>query len=134
MKLREHLELDQNTGAVDVQVLDVLAEVEALLRDAREIQRHILRVRGVPKRANATERRAAASRVRQLARKMSNESAALSEICKELEREFPVIAALASRILGPILWWTSLCEERRLARGHTYDPATIIVRRNCVET
>jgi len=53
---------------------------------------------------------------------------------KELEREFPVIAALASRILGPILWWTSLCEERRPARGHTYDPATIIVRRNCVET
>jgi radical SAM superfamily enzyme YgiQ (UPF0313 family) len=53
---------------------------------------------------------------------------------KELEREFPVVAALASRILGPVLWWTSLREERRLARGQTYDPATIIGRRNWVET
>jgi radical SAM superfamily enzyme YgiQ (UPF0313 family) len=53
---------------------------------------------------------------------------------KELEHEFPVVAALASRILGPILWWTSLWEERRLARGHTYNPATIIGRRNWVET
>jgi hypothetical protein len=53
---------------------------------------------------------------------------------KKLEREFPVLAALASRILGPILWWTSLREERRLARGRTYDPATIIGRRNWVET
>jgi radical SAM superfamily enzyme YgiQ (UPF0313 family) len=51
---------------------------------------------------------------------------------KELEREFPVIAAVAGRLLGPVLWWTSLREERRLARGQSYDPGTIIGRRNWV--
>jgi len=32
--------------------------------------------------------------------------------------------------LGPVLWWTSLREEKRLAQGHSYEPATIIDRRN----
>jgi radical SAM superfamily enzyme YgiQ (UPF0313 family) len=52
---------------------------------------------------------------------------------KELEQEFPVIAAVAGRLLGPVLWWTSLREERRLARGQSYDPGTIVGRRNWVE-
>jgi len=52
---------------------------------------------------------------------------------KEIEQEFGFVAAAASRILGPVLWWTSLREDRRLARGDRHEPPTIIGRRNWVE-
>ena len=39
----------------------------------------------------------------------------------------------ASRLLGPVLWWTSLREDKRLAGGHTYEPRTIIERHNWLE-
>ena len=52
---------------------------------------------------------------------------------RELEQEFGLVAAIAGRLLGPILWWTSLREEKRLARGRSYEPSTIIGRRNWVE-
>ena len=52
---------------------------------------------------------------------------------KEIEREFGLIATAASQLLGPVLWWTSWREERRLARGQQYEPATVIGRRNWVE-
>jgi hypothetical protein len=32
--------------------------------------------------------------------------------------------------VGPILLWTTRREERRLAAGRTYEPPTIIERRN----
>ena len=51
----------------------------------------------------------------------------------ELEREFGMTAIAAARLLGPILWWTSLQEEKRLAAGRSYEPSTIIGRRNWVE-
>ena len=53
---------------------------------------------------------------------------------KEIEQEFGFVAVAASRILGPVLWWTSLREDKRLARGQRYEPPTIIGRRNWVET
>ena len=52
---------------------------------------------------------------------------------QDLEREFGVFTAAAARVLGPILWWTSLREEKRLAKGHGYEPPTIIERRNWLE-
>jgi hypothetical protein len=52
---------------------------------------------------------------------------------KEIEREFGFVAAAASRILGPVLWWTSLQEDKRLARGIRHDPPTIVERRNWEE-
>jgi hypothetical protein len=39
---------------------------------------------------------------------------------------------LAGKLLGPVLWWTSRREDRRLAAGQTYEPAPIIDRRNWV--
>ena len=48
----------------------------------------------------------------------------------ELEREFGMTAIAAARLLGPILWWTSHREEKRLAAGRSYEPQTIIGRRN----
>jgi hypothetical protein len=85
VKLHEHLALDKQTGFVDVSVLDVLTQVESLLRGAREIQRRILRVRGVPQVQSVTRRRLAASQVQKLARNMSHGAIVLSEMCKELE-------------------------------------------------
>ena len=52
---------------------------------------------------------------------------------KEIEQEFGFFTASASRLLGPVLWWTSLMEDRRLARGTSYEPATIIGRKNWAE-
>ncbi len=54
----------------------------------------------------------------------------IRELRKEMEQEFGLIAVVAAKVLGPILWWTSLREEKRLAQGHSYEPATIIDRRN----
>ncbi len=52
---------------------------------------------------------------------------------QQIEQEFGVVAIAASRILGPFLWWTSLREEKRLARGQSYEPATMLDRRNWIE-
>ncbi len=52
---------------------------------------------------------------------------------KEIEQEFGFFTASASRLLGPVLWWTSLMEDRRLARGNSYEPPTIIGRKNWAE-
>ena len=54
----------------------------------------------------------------------------IRELRKEMQREFGLIAVAAAKLLGPVLWWTSRREERRLALGHSYEPATIIDRRN----
>jgi hypothetical protein len=65
----------------------------------------------------------------------ANRSVALQirTLRKEIEQEFGFMAAAASRVLGPVLWWTSLREDKRLARGDQYEPPTIIGRRNWVE-
>jgi radical SAM superfamily enzyme YgiQ (UPF0313 family) len=65
----------------------------------------------------------------------TNENVALQirTLRKDLEREFGVFTAAAARLLGPVLWWTSLREDKRLAQGRTYEPRTIIERHNWVE-
>ena len=52
---------------------------------------------------------------------------------KQMEEEFGLIAIAAGKLLGPVLWWTSRREEKRLAAGQCYEPATIIDRRNWVD-
>ena len=79
-----HLELDGQTGVLDIAVIDVLAQVEFLLSRAREIQRHILTVRGISTRSNANTRREAAQNVQRLAREMTAESRQLPSILKHL--------------------------------------------------
>jgi radical SAM superfamily enzyme YgiQ (UPF0313 family) len=49
---------------------------------------------------------------------------------REIEVEFGAAARLAARILGPLLVWTSRWEDRRLARGRTYEPRMIRERSN----
>jgi hypothetical protein len=49
---------------------------------------------------------------------------------KEIDAEFGGMARIASRAIGPVLWWTTRREERRLAAGWTYEPPTILERTN----
>jgi radical SAM superfamily enzyme YgiQ (UPF0313 family) len=49
---------------------------------------------------------------------------------KDVGREFGLVSRMISRALGPVLLWTVRREERRLAEGHTYEPRTIVERRN----
>jgi radical SAM superfamily enzyme YgiQ (UPF0313 family) len=51
---------------------------------------------------------------------------------KEIDAEFGGVARIASRAIGPVLWWTTRREERRLAAGWTYEPPTILERTNWV--
>jgi len=48
----------------------------------------------------------------------------------EIEREFGARSKLAASLFGPLLLWASAREEKRLAAGKTYEPPTIIERRN----
>src|SRR5271169_3143832 len=61
----------------------------------------------------------------------------VSEQIRELRHEFRQESGIMSRmlplLLGPILLWTTRREERRLARGKTYEPPTILERSNWVE-
>jgi radical SAM superfamily enzyme YgiQ (UPF0313 family) len=49
---------------------------------------------------------------------------------QDLGREFGLMSKVISRALGPMLLWSARREERRLAQGFTYEPRTIIERRN----
>jgi hypothetical protein len=48
----------------------------------------------------------------------------------ELQREFGLASVLSGWLLGPLLLATAKREGRRLARGITYEPKTIIERTN----
>ena len=49
---------------------------------------------------------------------------------KQVLHEFGLASSLLNRALGPVLLWTVRREEKRLAAGVTYEPRTIIERRN----
>jgi hypothetical protein len=49
---------------------------------------------------------------------------------QDIAREMGALSGLAARVLGPLLLWTTRREERRLARGITYEPKMIVERRN----
>ena len=49
---------------------------------------------------------------------------------RDLAVEFGWVSQAAARLLGPVLLWTTRREEKRLARGKTYEPKVIIEHRN----
>jgi radical SAM superfamily enzyme YgiQ (UPF0313 family) len=53
---------------------------------------------------------------------------------KDVESESGIVARLSSRALGPLLLWTTRREERRLAKGKTYEPPTFLERTNWAST
>ena len=64
--------------------------------------------------------------------KSSNRVAAekIRELRLEVTREFGLLSAAASHLLGPVLLWSARREEKRLAAGQTYEPGTIVERKN----
>ncbi len=54
----------------------------------------------------------------------------IESLRQELYFEFGSTSRLASALLGPLMLWTTRREEKRLARGVTYEPRTFIERRN----
>jgi hypothetical protein len=81
---------------LDVQLLDVLAQVEAVLRNGREVQREALRVRGVPSPVSPKERRAAGTAVRQRVDQMDKDCNVLCGIVRDLS----AAAKELERLLG----------------------------------
>jgi hypothetical protein len=60
-------------------------------------------------------------------------SAEIRSLRQEVEREFGAAARWTARLFGPLLVWTSRREEKRLARGQTYEPRMFLERANWVE-
>jgi radical SAM superfamily enzyme YgiQ (UPF0313 family) len=62
--------------------------------------------------------------------RVSDQIGALRE---EFKHESGIVSRLMPAVLGPILLWSTRREEKRLARGKTYEPPTILERRNWAE-
>jgi len=60
-------------------------------------------------------------------------SARIRELRRDVEREFGTATRLLRTFLGPVLLWSSKREDKRLARGKTYEPKTFVDRRNWIE-
>jgi radical SAM superfamily enzyme YgiQ (UPF0313 family) len=92
-----------------------------------------LRVRERFRRESALLRHAYAAALWAMEHRLKNVNRTMAPqiraLRKEIEQEFGIVAAAAGRLFGPVLWWTSLREDRRLARGAAYEPATIVDRR-----
>ncbi|MGD0013275.1 MAG: B12-binding domain-containing radical SAM protein [Bryobacteraceae bacterium] len=56
----------------------------------------------------------------------------IRDLRQEIGREFGLVSRVTARLLGPILLWTTIREEKRLARGLTYEPKPILERHNWV--
>ncbi|MGA2132854.1 MAG: B12-binding domain-containing radical SAM protein [Bryobacteraceae bacterium] len=66
---------------------------------------------------------------RQLRHTNAGVSAQIRALRQDLGREFGPISRMAAA-LGPALLWSTRREQQRLARGATYEPETIVERRN----
>ena len=64
--------------------------------------------------------------------KRTNASVAVKirDLRQEIEHEFGAATRLLRTIVGPVLLWTSKREDKRLAKGKTYEPGTFVDRRN----
>jgi radical SAM superfamily enzyme YgiQ (UPF0313 family) len=49
---------------------------------------------------------------------------------KDMEHEFGLMTTAWTKLVGPVLLWAERREARRLAAGKTYEPPTILERRN----
>ena len=57
-------------------------------------------------------------------------AAKVRELRLEIGHEFGLLTRVMARAIGPVLLWSTRREERRLAAGQTYEPRTIVERRN----
>lgn len=75
---------ERQAEVLDVQLLDVLAQVEAVLRHGREIQREALRVRGVASPTNQAQRYASGTMIRERVDEMHKDCRVLCNVVEEL--------------------------------------------------
>ena len=76
--------VDKRASMLDVQSLDVFGQIEALLRNGREVQRELLRIRGVPDSVSADERRKTAERLHKLLSGMLDDTREVSQLVRQL--------------------------------------------------
>ncbi len=57
-------------------------------------------------------------------------SARVHALRRDIENEFGSFTKWISRLVGPVLLWTTKREQRRLLRGYSYEPPVIVERRN----
>ena len=67
---------------------------------------------------------------RQLKKTNEAVSQEIHALRREMREEFGALSRLTAGLIGPVLLWTVRREEKRLQRGQTYEPRTIIERRN----
>ena len=84
MKTQRHDTIETQAAIVDVLLLDVLAQIESLLRSGRELQRELLRVRGVPLSTTTEQQEKAASRAESVVVEMLTDSRALVKVVQHL--------------------------------------------------
>jgi hypothetical protein len=75
---------DRQSEILDVQLLDVFAQIEALLRLGREVQREALRVRGLPLPVTPAQRQDAGRVIFRQLGEMTSECRTLGEVLGEL--------------------------------------------------
>jgi hypothetical protein len=74
----------RQSEVLDVELLDVFAQIEAMLRCGREVQRAALRVRGLPNPVSASQRLEAARSIRGHLNDMTEQCRALEEVLHDL--------------------------------------------------
>jgi radical SAM superfamily enzyme YgiQ (UPF0313 family) len=57
----------------------------------------------------------------------------IADLRRDVEQEFGATARWIARAAGPFLLWSSRREQKRLARGATYEPRTFVEQRNWVK-
>jgi len=67
---------------------------------------------------------------RQLRLTNENISQQIHALRRDMAEEFGWWSRAAAKVMGPVLLWTTRREEKRLARGVTYEPKMIVERRN----
>jgi hypothetical protein len=88
--------LTRHAELLDVQVLDLLAHIEALLRQGRDVQRESLRVRGVRLGAPVTAT-AAAMRITETVAAMQRDHQSLGTVLRALRKCADDLKRLAAK-------------------------------------
>jgi hypothetical protein len=70
---------------LDVELLDAFAQVEALLRGGREVQREALRVRGLPEPVSPSQRAAACRAICDHLNEMTDQCRSLMDVLHDLK-------------------------------------------------
>src|SRR5918912_1335630 len=85
-RIAKHGDIEQTAALLDVQLLDLLAQMEALLRTGREIQREALRVRGVPQPSTNAQRTTAAAKIATITRGMASNHRTIGTLISGLRK------------------------------------------------